>query len=173
MLKEKSKEFFDFLNNINVYLWLDDYYNDALLRTKVKMFAVDPIIDRNELAPFNNCGIDLINKHEYTNQEMYNRCTLDQACLFIQMKSGGILYKCLQEAYNNYLEDYFDLKFPKDYVKLSLDIYNTNQVEVLDFINTGSNFCEYCNRIFDNHTEDSISQSRLSRRELSEWVKNY
>lgn len=65
------------------------------------------------------------------------------------------------------------MKFPKDYVKLSLDIYNTNQVEVLDFINIGSNFCEYCNRIFDNHTEDSISQSRLSRRELSEWVKNY
>lgn len=110
-----------------------------------------------------NISLDLEGKQDSATS-FYN---CDLACNKWFFLKEGRIYQCCIMANIDFFCNHFDKKIDVDIDDISIDIFNHNEQEILEFLNHPHSVCRYCDTI---QRHKNYSNFAISKGDIKEWT---
>lgn len=159
LLKILTDEQIHTLNENNIALCVSDY-GLKIDQQQLEKFKIYYFHGKSQMY---NISLDLEGKQD--NITSFYNC--DLACNKWFFLKEGRIYQCCIMANIDFFCNHFDKKIDVDIDDISIDIFNHNEQEILEFLNHPHSVCRYCNTI---QRHKNYSNFAISKGDIKEWT---
>ena len=168
LLTSMPDDFFETCANNNIKISVSTYpikldYDEIFNFVKGKGVNIEIFNIRTANNVWKNMGLSRDSELDY--KKTFLECKYANNCCNMR---DGIVYFCPHAAYIHLFNKYFNEKY--DNKNSGISIYEHTKEEILDFLRTPNEFCKYCHI---NEKKNPRTSWSVSKKEKSEWTKNY